>query len=148
MSKEKKNTHIIVDDDGEEEVEEVDLESTGSRRSSRKRKLTEKAIENVTPEKKSKSKSDKVTETPGKKNRSKSDKDTENTPNKKSKSKDKSEKKKDYTPEKVPVVVHTPRKSRRSKDLSPPPLRHRQNRMPEQVNLIKDGKSHVFFTLL
>ena len=48
-------------------------------------------------------------------------------------------KKKDdiITPEKVPVEVTTPRKSRRSKDLSPPPLKHRQNRMPEQVALIR-----------
>ena len=48
-------------------------------------------------------------------------------------------KKKDYiiTPEKTPVEITTPRKSRRSKDLSPPPLKHRQNRMPEQVALIR-----------
>ena len=39
--------------------------------------------------------------------------------------------------------ILTPRKSRRSKDLSPPPLRHRQNRMPEQVALIK-GDSELF----
>ena len=47
------------------------------------------------------------------------------------------------TPEKVPVEILTPRKSRRSKDLSPPPLKHRQNRMPEQVALIK-GESKLF----
>ena len=41
------------------------------------------------------------------------------------------------TPEKIPTEAHTPRKSRRSKDMSPPPLRHRQNRMPEQVDLVK-----------
>ena len=54
-------------------------------------------------------------------------------------------KKKDdiITPEKVPVEVSTPRKSRRSKDLSPPPLKHRQNRMPEQVALIR-GNSKLF----
>ena len=48
-------------------------------------------------------------------------------------------KKKDdiITPEKTPVEITTPRKSRRSKDLSPPPLKHRQNRMPEQVALIR-----------
>ena len=53
-------------------------------------------------------------------------------------------KKKDdiITPEKIPVEITTPRKSRRSKDLSPPPLKHRQNRMPEQVALIRgDSKS-------
>ena len=48
------------------------------------------------------------------------------------------------TPEKVPVEAVTPRKSRRSKDMSPPPLPHRQNRMPEQVELIK-GDSKCFF---
>ena len=48
------------------------------------------------------------------------------------------------TPEKIPVVVHTPRKSRRSKDMSPPPLRHRQNRMPEQVELIKGDSKYIF----
>ena len=54
-------------------------------------------------------------------------------------------KKKDdiITPEKVPVEVSTPRKSRRSKDLSPPPLKHRQNRMLEQVALIR-GNSKLF----
>ena len=41
------------------------------------------------------------------------------------------------TPEKIPTEAHTPRKSRRSKDMSPPPLRHCQNRMPEQVDLVK-----------
>ena len=47
----------------------------------------------------------------------------------------------DVTPEKVPVPGQpTPRKSRRSKDISPPPLKHRQNRMPEQVELVKDCK--------
>ena len=51
------------------------------------------------------------------------------------------------TPEKVPVEVVTPRKSRRSKDLSPPPLKHRQNRMPEQVGLIK-GKVSYFYEML
>ena len=54
-------------------------------------------------------------------------------------------KKKDdiITPEKVPVEVSTLRKSRRSKDLSPPPLKHRQNKMPEQVALIR-GNSKLF----
>ena len=54
-------------------------------------------------------------------------------------------KKKDdiITPEKVPVEVSTPRKSRRSKDFSPPPLKDRQNRMPEQVALIR-GNSKLF----
>ena len=47
------------------------------------------------------------------------------------------------TPEKIPVVVHIPRKSR-SKDMSPPPLRHRQNRMPEQVELIKGDSKYIF----
>ena len=46
----------------------------------------------------------------------------------------------DITPEKKPVHSTTPRKSKRSKDRSPPPLRHRQNRMPEQVELVKDCK--------
>ena len=49
------------------------------------------------------------------------------------------------TPEKIPVVVHTPRKSRRSKDMSPPPLRHRQNRMPEQVELIRGDSKYIIF---
>ena len=52
------------------------------------------------------------------------------------------------TPEKIPVVVHTPRKSRRSKDMSPPPLRHRQNRMPEQVELIKGDSKYIFIIFL
>ena len=52
------------------------------------------------------------------------------------------------TPEKIPVVVHTPRKSRRSKDMSPPPLRHRQNRMPEQVELIKGDSKYIFYYIL
>ena len=47
------------------------------------------------------------------------------------------------TPKKLPVEIITPRMSRRSKDLSPPPLRHRQNRMPEQVALIR-GDSKLF----
>ena len=46
----------------------------------------------------------------------------------------------DLTPEKKPVHSTTPRKSRRSKDISPPPLRHRQNRMPEQMELVKNCK--------
>ena len=44
----------------------------------------------------------------------------------------------DLTPEKIPREALTPRKSRRSKDMSPPPLRHRQNRMPEQIVLVTD----------
>ena len=44
----------------------------------------------------------------------------------------------DLTPEKIPREALTPRKSRRSKDMSPPPLRYRQNRMPEQIVLVTD----------
>ena len=54
----------------------------------------------------------------------------------------------DVTPEKITKIVDTPRKSRRSKDLSPPPLKHRQNRMPEQVIMVNDASkflSLVFF---
>ena len=54
----------------------------------------------------------------------------------------------DLTPEKKPVHSTTPRKSRRSKDLSPPPLRHRQNRMPEQVELVKNCKFPFFMVLI
>ena len=43
----------------------------------------------------------------------------------------------DVTPEKVPKPGQpTPCKSGRHKDISPPPLCHRQNRMPEQMELI------------
>ena len=49
----------------------------------------------------------------------------------------------DVTPEKIPKPLLTPRKSRRSKDMSPPPLRHRQNRMPEQTELVKPGESFL-----
>ena len=40
------------------------------------------------------------------------------------------------TPEKIPTEAPTPRKSR-SKDMSSPPLRHCQNQMPEQMELVK-----------
>ena len=55
---------------------------------------------------------------------------------------------KDITPEKLPVAPTTPRKSRQSKDMSPPPVtKYRQNRMPEQTSLVKsDGKS--FYVVL
>ena len=44
----------------------------------------------------------------------------------------------DLTPEKCPREALTLRKSRRSKDMSPPPLRHRQSRIPEQIVLVND----------
>ena len=50
----------------------------------------------------------------------------------------------DWTPEKVSKIVETPRKSRRSKDMSPPPLKHRQNRMPEQVIMVNDSSKFFF----
>ena len=52
----------------------------------------------------------------------------------------------DWTPEKITKIVETPRKSRRSKDMSSPPLKHRQNRMPEQVVMVNDASK--FFKLL
>ena len=50
------------------------------------------------------------------------------------------------TPEKLPSEVQSPRKSRRNKDMSPRPLRHRQNRMPEQMELVK-GDCKCYFLL-
>ena len=54
------------------------------------------------------------------------------------------------TPEKIPTVAPTPRKSRRSKDMSPPPLRHHKNQMPEQMELVKGECkcSLLFFDIL
>ena len=51
----------------------------------------------------------------------------------------------DLTPEKIPNEVETPRKSRHSKDMSPPPLKHRQNRIPEQHIMVNDESK--FFVL-
>ena len=52
----------------------------------------------------------------------------------------------DLTPKKLPRDALTPRKSRRSKDMSPPPLKHRQNRMPEQVIMVNDDSK--FFSCI
>ena len=55
---------------------------------------------------------------------------------------------KDIMPEKIPVAVTTPRKSRQSKDMSPPPItKYRQNRMPEQTILVKDDGESFYVVL-
>ena len=49
----------------------------------------------------------------------------------------------DLTPEKLPTGNTTPRKSRRSNEMTPPFLKHRQNRMPEQVVFIKGDSKYI-----
>ena len=54
----------------------------------------------------------------------------------------------DLTPEKLPTGNTTPRKSRHSNEMSPPPLKHRQNHMPEQVIFIKGDSKYIFYFVL
>ena len=95
-------------------------------------------------EKPSKSSKAKPSEKPSKKSSSSSSSTPTPTPSKRTSTRKRTrtnrlvEDDDDLTPEKIPRESLTPRKSRRSKDMSPPPLRHRQNRMPEQIVLVTD----------
>ena len=95
-------------------------------------------------EKPSKSSKAKPSEKPSKKSSSSSSSTPTPTPSKRTSTRKRTrtnrlvEDDDDLTPEKIPREALTPRKSRRSKDMSPPPPRHRQNRMPEQIVLVTD----------